>query len=102
MTETTAVEFVKQCADVASSVAWAAGVGAVELAGQFVSVLAAHPEHIDRFMREGAELCIDGTLGMENGCLTYMAVSGKITFPDTLRADLAKRENGTPTASTMQ
>lgn len=67
---------------------WQAGVGASETAGHIVSVLAAHPEHIERFMAEGSELFIDGTMRPENGSLTYLARSGKVTSPVVLRQAL--------------
>ena len=85
MSETTAAEFIRRCADVATATGVLAGVGAMELAGQIVSVLAANPEHIERFMAEGGELFIDGTLDPKNGSLTYLAINGNITSPSVLR-----------------
>lgn len=79
-------ELVEKIAQVANAVGWQAGEPAMELAGQIVSVLAANPEHIDRFMSEGAELFLDGTLNAENGCLTYRSMSGDILSPSVLRA----------------
>lgn len=81
----TAEDFIKHCAKVATAVGWQAGVGASETAGHIVSVLAAHPEHVDRFMREGSELFIDGTMRPENGSLTYLSIKGKVTNPSVLR-----------------
>jgi hypothetical protein len=72
-------------AEVAAAVGFQAGVGAMELAGQIVSVLHANPEHIDRFMYEGVALFHDGTFDAVNGSLTYMAISGKVTAPTSLR-----------------
>jgi len=83
----TAEEFIKKCAQVANAVGIQANIGGMELAGQIVSVLAANPEHIDRFMREGAELMIDGTLDAKNGCLTYLAINGNITSPSVARTE---------------
>ena len=82
---TTAAEFIARCAQVANAVGWQAGVGASETAGHIVSVLAAHPEQIERFMAEGSELFIDGTMRPENGSLTYLARNGKVTHPSVLR-----------------
>ncbi|HEV7251468.1 MAG TPA: hypothetical protein VGN93_31205 [Shinella sp.] len=76
---------IRRIADVASGVAFQAGEPAMELAGHIVSVLAANPEHIDRFMLEGPELFIDGTMKPENGCLPYRAVNGAIVSPAELR-----------------
>lgn len=84
---TTALQFLNKVAEVATAVGAHAGVGAMELAGQIMSGLQAQPEQIDRFMVEGAELFIDGTLNIENGSLTYQSISGTIQSP----ADMRKR-----------
>lgn len=76
---------VKRISDVASAVAAQAGVGASETAGLIVSVLAANPEQTERFMAEGSELFIDGTIRPENGCLTHMAMNGQVVSPTKLR-----------------
>lgn len=76
---------VKRIAEVASVVAAQAGVGASETAGLIVSVLAANPEQTERFMAEGSELFIDGTIRPENGCLTHMAMNGQVVSPTRLR-----------------
>ncbi|KQZ50129.1 hypothetical protein ASD54_12530 [Rhizobium sp. Root149] len=72
-------------AQVATAVGFQAGEPAMEMAGQIVSVLAAKPEHIERFMVEGSGLFLDGTLNHENGSLTYRAVNGSILSPSVLR-----------------
>jgi len=79
-------ELVEKIAQVANAVGWQAGEPAMELAGQIVSVLAANPEHIDRFMSGGAELFLDGTFNAENGCLTYRSMGGDVLSPSVLRA----------------
>lgn len=76
---------ITKIAQVASAVGYQANVPAMEIAGQIISVLAANPEHIDRFMNEGAELFLDGTFNPENGSLTYRAVNGSILSPTVLR-----------------
>lgn len=76
---------VKRIAQVASEVSAQAGVGASETAGLIVSVLAANPEQTERFMAEGSELFIDGTIRPENGCLTHMAMNGQVVSPTRLR-----------------
>jgi hypothetical protein len=81
----TAEDFIKRVAEVADAVAWQAGVGAMEIAGQIISVLHVNPEHIDRFMEEGTALFLDGTLLAENGSLSYMALGGKVHSPSELR-----------------
>lgn len=79
------MRLVQKIGEVAAAFGWQAGVGAMELAGQIVSVLYAHPEHIDRFMADGAALFHDGTLNVENGCLTFLAGNGSINSPAELR-----------------
>ncbi|WP_247875595.1 MULTISPECIES: hypothetical protein [unclassified Brucella] len=82
----TAEEAIKKIAAVADAVGFGAGEPATEIAGHLVSFLAAQPMHIDRFMREGQELMIDGTFAYDQGNLTYRAVDGTIRHPDELRA----------------
>lgn len=76
---------IKRIADVASAVGWQAGEPGLEAAGHIVSVLAIHPEHVDRFLAEGVELFIDGTFKPENGSLTYRSIGGDILSPTVLR-----------------
>lgn len=83
--EYSAADIVAKISQVAGAVGWQANEPAMELAGQIVSVLAANPEHIDRFMAEGTELFLDGTLNPENGSLTYRALNGSILSPSVLR-----------------
>lgn len=78
-------EAIMKVASVASSVGFQAGVPALEIAGLIISVLSANPEEIQRFMSEGTELFIDGTIQCEKGCLTYTAMNGEILSPDILR-----------------
>lgn len=80
-----AADIVKRIAEVATATGAMAGEPAIELAGQIISVLAVHPEHIDRFMAEGSELFIDGTFNPEHGSMTYRANSGAILHPSVLR-----------------
>lgn len=79
-------ELVERIAQVANAVGWQADEPAMELAGKIVSVLAANPEQIERFMSGGAELFLDGTFNAENGCLTYRSMGGEILSPSVLRA----------------
>lgn len=79
-------ELVERIAQVANAVGWQADEPAMELAGQIVSVLAANPEQIERFMSGGAELFLDGTFNAENGCLTYRSIGGEILSPSVFRA----------------
>jgi hypothetical protein len=78
--------FIAKAAQLATDLGWQAGEPASELAGQIISVLAAHPEHTDRFLEEGGELFIDGTFDTANGSLTYRSRGGDILRPGVLRA----------------
>lgn len=78
--------FVKRVAEVSTNVGFHAGEPALEMAGQIISVLAAHPEHTERFLEERGELFLDGTLAHENGSLTYRSQGGDILHPSVLRA----------------
>lgn len=78
--------FIAKAAQLATDLGWQAGEPASELAGQIISVLAAHPEHTDRFLEEGGELFIDGTFDTANGSLTYRSRGGDILHPTVLRA----------------
>ncbi|MDR6189197.1 hypothetical protein QE372_001465 [Agrobacterium pusense] len=78
--------FIAKAAQLATDLGWQAGEPASELAGQIISVLAAHPEHTDRFLEEGGELFIDGTFDTANGSLTYRSRGGDILHPSVLRA----------------
>ena len=81
-----AEEMIRKIANVSSAVAFQAGVGAMELAGLTISVLAANPNEQARFMKEGSGMFIDNTIRAENGCLSYVAISGEILSPTELRA----------------
>lgn len=58
----------------------------VDMAGHTLSFLAAHPEHIDRYMEEGNGLWLDKTITFEGGCLSYRANDGEIRTPNQIRA----------------
>lgn len=77
---------IRKIAQVAAAVGFQAGVPASDVAGMIVSVLAAHPEWVERFMDEGSELFIDGSMKAENGSLSYRAMTGAIMTPAALRA----------------
>lgn len=81
---------VEKIASVAAAVGMQANVGATETAGLIVSVLYANPHLQERFMKEGTELFIDGTMMTENGSLTFLSRAGEILTP----AELMRRKNG--------
>ena len=67
----------------AAAYASQAGVGGMETAGGLVSYLAANPNDIETFINGGIfELPDDWLL---RGNLTYQAMNGKITHPETAR-----------------
>jgi hypothetical protein len=83
---------IAKIAQVASGVGFQANVPALDIAGQIVSILAANPEHIARFMVEGTELFLDGTFDYENGSLTYRAMNGLILSPSVLRVKKGQQQ----------
>lgn len=80
-----AADIIHKIASISAAVGWQSGEPAMEMAGLIVSVLHANPEHIERFMAEGGELILDGTVRAENGSLTYRAISGEMLSPAELR-----------------
>lgn len=92
---------VKKLAQVANAVAWQAGVGGIELAGQFVSVLAKNPEKIAAFISGDMDIIADDILlHAENGCLTWHSKSGHVISPEQLRA--AKASGGSEAPRTCK
>lgn len=90
---------IERIAEVAEAIGWQAGVGGMETAGMIVSVLAEHPELIERFMNEGSGLLIDGEFGAEKGRLTFHRMKdGKVTTPAELRSAIMVKqmERGQP------
>ena len=76
-----AEELLAKLIGVAHGVGLQAGVPAQDIVGLIVSHLGAHPEHLPRFLAEGTELLIDGTITPETGCLSYRAECGDILTP---------------------
>lgn len=85
MTDAEAHTVIQKIAEVATGVGWQAGVPGADIAGMIVSHLAIHPEHVARFLAEGSELFVDGTIRPEAGSLSYQAMNGQILTPSTLR-----------------
>lgn len=71
-------------AQIASDVAYQAGVGGMETAGGFVSYLAANPERVEAFMAGGV-FDIPPQFHVE-GCLSWHGMDGKIHRPRDIRA----------------
>ncbi len=76
-------------ADCARVIGWQAGEPGMEIAGGIVSFLAAHPQHIDRFLKEPSAVMTDGTFDPHTGGLTWRAANGEMmnaeTFAQRLR-----------------
>lgn len=85
----TAEELIQKVTECAAAMSFQAGEPGVEIAGQTLSFLAANPEHISRFMDEGNELWIDGTIDVSHGCLSYRCMDNKIRTSADVR-DLRK------------
>jgi len=75
---------IRRIAEVANAVAFQAGVGGMEIAGQIVSILARHPERVETFLRDGWEVEDDFIAHAENGCLTFFNQAGKVITPAEL------------------
>lgn len=89
MNSWTPEQVIGRLAECASAIASQSGEPGIEIAGQTLSFLAANPEHIDRFMAEGNELWIDGTINVQHGCLSYRCIDNKIRTSSEVR-DLRK------------
>ncbi len=88
------IEAINKLAEVASAVAFQAGEPANGIAGLILSGIATKPALIERFMAEGSELIIDGTLiptfaGIQ-GTITYRALNGEIVHPGDRRNRLPR------------
>lgn len=77
---------ITKIAECCAAMAWQSGEPAIDAAGFTLSFLVAHPEHIERYMREGNELWIDGTITFQGGCLSYRARDGEVRMPSEIRA----------------
>lgn len=77
--------FIRKVALAAEAIGFQAGVGGMETAGGIISYLAAHPEHIAAFNKNGSVFDLPNDWIID-GCLTWMAADGKIWHPDDARA----------------
>ena len=87
-----AASFIQRVAEVSAAVGFQSGTGAMEIAGNIVSNLAANPEHLQRFMEEGVELLLDGTFSYENGCLSFHTIGGFVGSASLLRKNKGKEQ----------
>jgi len=88
-TADTPVQTIAKIADCARVIGWQGGEPGMEIAGGIVSFLAAHPQHIDRFLKEPSAVMTDGTFDPHAGGLTWRAANGEMmdaeTFAQRLR-----------------
>lgn len=88
MSQMTPEDVIKRIAEIAADVAWQAGVGSMETAGLFVSVLATHPEKVSAFLAGETRPVDDAVLlNAEMGCLSWHARNGEIVTPALFRAN---------------
>jgi hypothetical protein len=83
---TEAHDLLRRIAECSHAMSVQSGEPAVDMAGHTLSFLAAHPEHIERYMAEGNELWLDGTITFHGGCLSYRANDGQIRMPQEIRS----------------
>lgn len=79
-------------ADCANAIGWGAGEPGMEIAGGIVAFLAAHPQHIDRFLRSPSEVMMDGTFDPHTGCLTWRTATGEIINREIYEQRIAERQ----------
>lgn len=77
---------IERIASLAEMIAYQSGTASSELAGQMLSVLAANPALIDRFMVDGSEMFLEGEFAPERGSLSWYGQNGKIVTPQFMRA----------------
>ena len=79
-------------ADCANAIGWGAGEPGLEIAGGIISFLAAHPQHIARFMAEPSSVMMDGTFDPHTGGLTWRTSTGEIINREIFAARMADRQ----------
>lgn len=94
-------EVIQRIAQVANNIGIHAGVGGCETAGAMISFLAANPDRIPIFLRDGwIEALGDVRDPWSSGCLTfYRKLDGAVTTPEQLRAAIAKAQGHPSPAS---
>lgn len=88
----TPIETIAKIAQMAQAVGFQAGIGAVETAWAIVSYLAAHPDKVDQFFRDGMIDTIGDDDMWANGCLTFHRKDGKVVTPQDLRISRTVRD----------
>lgn len=88
-----AQQILAQIASLSEAIAFQSGTASSELAGQMVSVLARDPSLIDRFMKDGSEMFLEGVIRPEVGRLSWYGQNGQIVTPEFMRDHLGKRDH---------
>jgi len=78
-------DFIRKVANAAEAIGLQAGVGGMETAGGIISYLAAHPEQIAAFSKNGSVFDLPDDW-FSSGCLTWHAENGKVVHPSEARA----------------
>ena len=76
---------IQKIAQIADAVAFSSGTASIEYAGAIVSHLAAHPEDVETFMRDGNEMMLDGRMTLTSGYLSYQCSDGRIRSSREIR-----------------
>lgn len=84
-------ELIAKIASVSQGLYHQSGEPSIEYAGAIVSHLAAHPEDIEVFMREGAGMLIDGRMSLISGCLSHRCNDGHVRASRELRKLIGKQ-----------
>lgn len=84
MSKPNAWELLAKIASVSEAIGWQAGVGATETAGMIVSHLYEDPRLIERFLEEGSNLLVDGTISPGGGRLSFHGADGVVRSPAEL------------------
>lgn len=87
-----------QIVECAVAIAFQAGVGSLETAGQIVSFLARRPELLPAFMDGSLDPVDTGLLDHHNGTLTWHGADGKIYGPDPSMARFPAERQVAPVA----
>jgi len=78
-------DLIAQIAHVSQKLCQQSGEPSIEYAGAIVSHLAAYPEDIEVFMREGAGMLIDGRMTLISGCLAHRCNDGRVRNSHEIR-----------------
>ncbi|MCF6432638.1 hypothetical protein [Leisingera sp. MMG026] len=78
-------DLIAKIAYVSQALYYQSGEPSIAYAGAIVSHLAAHPEDVEAFMRDGAEMLIDGRMTLISGCLAHRCNDGQVRGSHEIR-----------------